>query len=236
MALTGNQKKIDKNKNNRIDAEDFKILKAEKKMGKPKGMFLGALAIGAIGAKKFLGKKKSATAMPGAQIIGKKGSGMGSMAASLVEKKKAELMGKRRGGVMKAKRGKFNDVKKFAKANFLDVEVCLSPLDSCSKTTLNLTWLACISSPPQSPCVHPQIEIHHSSRRLAHLSWSCRHLRRFLLAPVSPLARQLRKRIQLCVCLSQKDRQLAQRSNCLNPLDPLPKLHFAWPYVNNFRV
>jgi hypothetical protein len=28
--LKGNQKKIDKNKNNRIDAEDFKILKAEK--------------------------------------------------------------------------------------------------------------------------------------------------------------------------------------------------------------
>ena len=104
--LTGNQKKIDKNKNNRIDAEDFKILKAEKKMGKPKGMFLGALAIGAIGAKKFLGKKKSATAMPGAQIIGKKGSGMGSMAASLVEKKKAELMGKRSGGVMKANKGR----------------------------------------------------------------------------------------------------------------------------------
>ena len=108
MALTGNQKKIDKNKNNRIDAEDFKILKAEKKMGKPKGMILGALAIGAgaLGAKKFLSKKKSATATPGMQIIGKKGSGMGSMAASLVEKKKAELMGKRSGGVMKANKGR----------------------------------------------------------------------------------------------------------------------------------
>ena len=34
MALKGNQKKLDKNNNNRIDAQDFKILKAEKK-GKP---------------------------------------------------------------------------------------------------------------------------------------------------------------------------------------------------------
>ena len=31
MALKGNQKKLDKNNNNRIDAQDFKILKAEKK-------------------------------------------------------------------------------------------------------------------------------------------------------------------------------------------------------------
>jgi hypothetical protein len=33
MALKGNQKKIDKNKNNRIDAEDFKLLKAGKMGG-----------------------------------------------------------------------------------------------------------------------------------------------------------------------------------------------------------
>ena len=32
MALKGNQKKLDKNKNNRIDAEDFKLLKQNKKM------------------------------------------------------------------------------------------------------------------------------------------------------------------------------------------------------------
>jgi|TARA_A100001391_G_scaffold139791_3_gene97933 hypothetical protein len=32
MALKGNQKKLDKNNNNRIDAEDFKLLKQNKKM------------------------------------------------------------------------------------------------------------------------------------------------------------------------------------------------------------
>ena len=32
MALKGNQKKLDKNKNNRIDAEDFELLKKKKKM------------------------------------------------------------------------------------------------------------------------------------------------------------------------------------------------------------
>ena len=38
MALTGNQKKIDKNKNNRIDAQDFDILKAEKAKGRGQGL------------------------------------------------------------------------------------------------------------------------------------------------------------------------------------------------------
>jgi len=38
MALKGNQKKLDKNNNNRIDAQDFKILKAEK--AKDRGMGL----------------------------------------------------------------------------------------------------------------------------------------------------------------------------------------------------
>ena len=38
MALTGNQKKIDKNKNNRIDAQDFEILKAEKAKGRGQGL------------------------------------------------------------------------------------------------------------------------------------------------------------------------------------------------------
>jgi len=36
--LKGNQKKIDKNNNNRIDAEDFKILKAEKAKGRGMGL------------------------------------------------------------------------------------------------------------------------------------------------------------------------------------------------------
>ena len=38
MALTGNQKKIDRNNNNRIDAQDFKILKAEKAKGRGQGL------------------------------------------------------------------------------------------------------------------------------------------------------------------------------------------------------
>jgi hypothetical protein len=36
--LTGGQKKLDKNKNNRIDAQDFKILKAEKAKGRGMGL------------------------------------------------------------------------------------------------------------------------------------------------------------------------------------------------------
>ena len=36
--LTGNQKKLDKNNNNRIDAQDFKILKAEKAKGRGMGL------------------------------------------------------------------------------------------------------------------------------------------------------------------------------------------------------
>ena len=36
--LTGNQKKLDKNNNNRIDAQDFKILKAEKAKGRGQGL------------------------------------------------------------------------------------------------------------------------------------------------------------------------------------------------------
>jgi len=38
MALKGGQKKLDKNKNNRIDAQDFKILKAEKAKGRGMGL------------------------------------------------------------------------------------------------------------------------------------------------------------------------------------------------------
>jgi len=38
MALKGNQKKLDKNNNNRIDAQDFKILKAEKAKGRGMGL------------------------------------------------------------------------------------------------------------------------------------------------------------------------------------------------------
>ena len=104
--LTGGQAKLDKNKNNRIDAQDFKILRKEKakgrgqglqdeamKPGKPMKAALGALALGAagvLGAKKILGKKKSATAMPAKMPVG-----------DLVEEKKKQLTGKKKGGMFK---------------------------------------------------------------------------------------------------------------------------------------
>ena len=74
--LSGGQAKLDKNKNNRIDAQDFKILRREKakgrgmglqdekmKPGKPMKAALGAIALG-LGAKKMMDKKKM-TATPG---------------------------------------------------------------------------------------------------------------------------------------------------------------------------
>ena len=110
--LTGGQAKLDKNKNNKLDAQDFKILRAEKakgrgqglqdekmKPGKPMKAVLGALALGAagaLGAKKILGRKKKATAMPTNKMP----------VGDLVEQKKKQLTGKRMGGVMKARMGK----------------------------------------------------------------------------------------------------------------------------------
>jgi hypothetical protein len=97
--LTGGQAKLDKNKNNKIDAQDFKILRAEKakgrgqglqdekmKPGKPMKAALGAIALG-LGAKKMKEKGKM---MP-----------MGIGAAAAVNKKKKEILGKKRGGQMK---------------------------------------------------------------------------------------------------------------------------------------
>ena len=115
--LSGGQAKLDKNKNNKLDAQDFKILRAEKakgrgqglqdekmKPGKPMKAVLGALALGAagaLGAKKMMKRRSS-------KSPGKSGmTGMGGMAANLYEAKKKELMqGKRMGGVMKARMGK----------------------------------------------------------------------------------------------------------------------------------
>jgi len=93
MALKGNQKKLDKNNNNRIDAEDFKILKSQKEKVKPVKAVLGIAAMGALGAKMLKDKNKKAMALPG---VG---------AAALLAKKKKEMLGKRMGGVMKAKLG-----------------------------------------------------------------------------------------------------------------------------------
>ena len=99
-ALVGGQKKLDKNNNNRIDAQDFKILKAEKakgrgqglqdekmKPGKPMKAALGAIALG-LGAKKMMEKKGSK--MP-----------MGMGAAAFLAKKKKEMLGKKKGGMFK---------------------------------------------------------------------------------------------------------------------------------------
>ena len=104
--LTGGQAKLDKNKNNRIDAQDFKILRQEKakgrgqglqdekmKPGKPMKAVLGALALGASGAlglKKVMGKKKSATAKPNTGLM---------PVGDLVEQKKKQLAGKKKGGM-----------------------------------------------------------------------------------------------------------------------------------------
>jgi hypothetical protein len=102
--LVGGQAKLDKNKNNKIDAEDFKILKAEKakgrgqglqdekmKPGKPMKAALGAIALG-LGAKKIMDKKGSK--MP-----------MGMGAAAFLAKKKKEMLGKKRGGMSKSSQG-----------------------------------------------------------------------------------------------------------------------------------
>ena len=94
--LIGGQAKLDKNKNGRIDAQDFKILKAEKAKGRGKGLqdekmkpgkvkkaVVGMLALGAagaLGAKKLLDRKKrSATAKPqDVTMKGMKATGFGS--------------------------------------------------------------------------------------------------------------------------------------------------------------
>ena len=104
MALTGNQKKIDRNNNNRIDAQDFKILKAEKakgrgqglqdekmKPGKPMKAALGAIALG-LGAKKIFDKNKDSVK----DLAGMTGVG----AAAKIAKKKKEILGRMGGGMM----------------------------------------------------------------------------------------------------------------------------------------
>ena len=102
--LTGGQAKLDKNKNNRIDAEDFKILRGGKKPKKAALGLLAAGAMGALGLKKVLGKKKSATSTPSKMPVG-----------DLIEEKKKELSGKKMGGVMKAKEGKLGEAKDYRK-------------------------------------------------------------------------------------------------------------------------
>ena len=104
MALKGNQKRLDRNNNNRIDAQDFKILKAEKAKGRGQGLqdekmkpgktmkaALGAIALG-LGAKKIFDKNKdSAKDLAGMTGIG---------AAAKIAKKKKEILGRMGGGMM----------------------------------------------------------------------------------------------------------------------------------------
>ena len=85
--LVGGQAKLDKNKNNKIDAEDFKILKAEK--GKVKKANLGILAM----------KKAKDKGAKGADFL----------SPVMLAKK---MFNKKIGGVMKAKEGKLVPLKK----------------------------------------------------------------------------------------------------------------------------
>ena len=101
--LTGGQAKLDKNKNNRIDAEDFAILRKEKSKKKPMKAALGAIAMGALAAKMLKGKKKKATKMPGAAGVLGGGVLPGMSVADLVQQK---LQGKAIGGLMANKAAK----------------------------------------------------------------------------------------------------------------------------------
>ena len=111
MYLTGGQAKLDKNKNNKIDAQDFAILRKEKAKGRGKGLqdekmkpgkvkpvkaVLGLAAMGVLGAKFLKDKKKKASKMPGMA-----GSGImpGETVADLYKKK---LAGKVAGGAIGA--------------------------------------------------------------------------------------------------------------------------------------
>ena len=131
--LTGGQAKLDKNKNGKIDAQDFKILKAEKAKGRGQGLqdekmkpgkvmkaSVGLLALGAglLGAKKLLGKKKSATA--NAQDVTMKSTGFGKNIIEMYKKQKLGTPGiagpvMRRGGMFKADKGGMGEATKYKK-------------------------------------------------------------------------------------------------------------------------
>jgi hypothetical protein len=105
--LKGGQAKLDKNKNNRIDAQDFKILRAEKAKGRGKGLqdekmkpgkmmkaALGTIALGKFSksAAKKMGNKKMAPAM------------MGGIGVSMAKAKKIkEITGLKRGRLINPK-------------------------------------------------------------------------------------------------------------------------------------
>jgi hypothetical protein len=114
--LTGGQAKIAAKAPppNKIDAKDFAVLRAEKAKGRGQGLqdeklkpgkvtkaALGVLAAG-LGARKKMKDKKMAPMAMGAV-------GAGSMKMALIKR----LLGKKTGGVMKAKMGKAVDYRKF---------------------------------------------------------------------------------------------------------------------------
>ena len=82
MYLTGGQAKLDRNKNNKIDAEDFAILRKEKAKGRGMGLqdekmkpgkvtkaALGAIALGAMTAAKLKKLKGKKNKMAGAASV-----------------------------------------------------------------------------------------------------------------------------------------------------------------------
>ena len=128
LLLTGGQAKIAAKAppTNKIDGKDFAVLRAEKAKGrgmglqdekmKPGKVKKAVVGILAQGAKKLLGRKRSATAKPQNVTMKGRRSGMGSMLVELFKKKQLGTQGisgpiilggaMKRGGVLKAKKGK----------------------------------------------------------------------------------------------------------------------------------
>ena len=130
MYLTGGQAKLDKNKNNKIDAEDFKILRSEKAKGRGMGLqdekmkpgkvkpvkaVLGLATMGLLGAKFLRDRRKKATKVAGkGSPIGAAGSGVlsGKGIGDVIQR---ALRKQAKGGVMKARMGKATDYQKYLK-------------------------------------------------------------------------------------------------------------------------
>ena len=130
MYLSGGQAKLDKNKNNKIDAEDFKILRSEKAKGRGMGLqdekmkpgkvkpvkaVLGLATMGLLGAKFLRDRRKKATKVAGkGSPIGAAGSGVlsGKGIGDVIQR---ALRKQSKGGVMKARMGKATDYQKYLK-------------------------------------------------------------------------------------------------------------------------
>jgi len=130
--LTGGQAKIAAKAPppNKIDSKDFDVLRKEKAKGRGQGLQdekmkpgkvkKAVVGILAKGAKKILGRKRSATAKPQDVTMKGRGSGMGSMLVELFKKQKLGTPGiagpvMRRGGIMKADKGGMGEATKYKK-------------------------------------------------------------------------------------------------------------------------